>query len=137
MSQKYFEEISRLNHIPLNSQVLQKKEGYRDILSYYLMFEFGFKLNWKELSDKFKGHEKKLFELYEYWCYFKLIEIMQDLCDSEVNFEDIFKISDDGVSIELQEGIIKSFNYNGVEIDLLYNKTFKRKDDEYNSYSVN
>ena len=136
LSQKYFEEISRLNHIPLNSQVLQKKEGYRDILSYYLMFEFGFKLNWKELSDKFKGHEKKLFELYEYWCYFKLIEIMQDLCDSEVDFEDIFKISDDGVSIELQEGIIKSFNYNGVEIDLLYNKTFKRNDDDFKSYSV-
>ena len=136
LSQKYFEEISRLNHIPLNSQVLQKKEGYRDILSYYLMFEFGFKLNWKELSDKFKGHEKKVFELYEYWCYFKLIEIMQDLCDCEVNFEDIFAIGDDGISIELREGIVKNFKYNGVEIDLLYNQTFKKRDDNYKSYSV-
>ena len=61
---------------------------------------------------------------------------MQELCDSEVSFEDIFKISDDGMSIELKEGIMKNFNYNGVEIDLLYNKTFKKKDGEYNSYSV-
>lgn len=137
LSQKYFKEISILDHIPLNSQVLQKKEGYRDILSYYLMFEFGFKLNWKELSDKFKGHEKKVFELYEYWCYFKLMEIMQELSDCEINFEDIFVISDDGVSIELREGIITSFVYNGVEIDLLYNKTFKNSDEEYKSYSVN
>ena len=136
LSQRYFKEISRLDHIPLNSQVLQKKEGYRDILSYYLMFEFGFKINWKELTDKFKGHEKKVYELYEYWCYFKLIEIMQELCDCKVNFEDIFTISEDGMSIELREGIIKSFNYNGVEIDLFYNKTFKKTDNEYKSYSV-
>lgn len=137
LSKQYFKEISRLNHIPLNSQVLQKKEGYRDILSYYLMFEFGFKINWKELSDKFKGHEKKVYELYEYWCYFKLIEIMQDLCDCKVNFEDIFTISNDGISIELREGINKSFNYNEIEIELLYNKTFKNADQRYNSYSVN
>ena len=137
LSQPYFKEISRLNHIPLNSQVLQKKEGYRDILFYYLMFEFGFKMNWKELSDRFKGHEKKVYELYEYWCYFRLIEIMQDLCDCKINLEDIFTISDDGLSIELREGINKSFNYNEIEIELLYNKTFKNADQRYNSYSVN
>lgn len=136
LSQKYFEEISRLNHIPLNSQVLQKKEGYRDLLSYYLMFEFGFKLNWKELTDKFRGHEKKVFDLYEYWCYFKLVEILEDLTDSKVNFEDIFKISDDEVSIELNEGICKKFNYNGTQIDLLYNQTFKKNYADYHSYSV-
>lgn len=137
LSKQYFKEISRLNHIPLNSQVLQKKEGYRDILSYYLMFEFGFKLNWKELSDKFKGHEKKVYELYEYWCYFKLIEVMQDLCDCKVNFEDIFTISNDGISIELREGINKSFNYNEIEIELLYNQTFRSTNQRYTSYSVN
>ncbi|WP_405306126.1 DUF2357 domain-containing protein [Methanobrevibacter sp.] len=136
LSQKYFRDISRLDYIPLNSQVLQKKEGYRDLLSYYLMFEFGFKLNWKDLSDKFKGHEKKLYELYEYWCYFKLIEIMNELCQTKVNFEDIFKISDDGLSIELREGIFKRFNYNGIDIDLLYNKTFNRFGDDYKTYSV-
>ena len=136
LSQKYFKEISRLNHIPLNSQVLQKKEGYRDILSYYLMFEFGFKLNWRELSDKFKGHEKKVYDLYEYWCYFKLIEIMESICDLKVNFEDIFTISDDGMSIELKKGIVKSFDYDGIKIDLMYNKTFNRFGDDYKTYSV-
>lgn len=136
LSQKYFKKISRLNYIPLNSQVLQKKEGYRDILSYYLMFEFGFKLKWRELSDEFKGHEKKLFELYEYWCYFKLIEIMERLCDMKVNFEDIFELSEDKISIQLKEGISNTFNYNGITVNLLYNKTFKRSDGYYNSYSV-
>ena len=136
LSQRYFKDISRLDHIPLNSQVLQKKEGYRDLLSYYLMFEFGFKLKWKDLTDKFKGHEKKLFDLYEYWSYFKLIEIMEDLCECEVNFEDIFKISDDGLTIELKEGIVKQFNYNDTKIDLLYNYSFKKSNANFFSYSV-
>lgn len=136
LSQKYFNEISRLDHIPLNSQVLQKKEGYRDILSYYLMFEFGFKLKWRELSDKFKGNEKKVFELYEYWCYFKLIEIMEIICDMKVNFEDIFTLTKDKISLKLKEDVAKAFNYNGYEIKLLYNKTFERKSDNYKSYSV-
>jgi hypothetical protein len=61
---------------------------------------------------------------------------MQYLCQTKVNFEDIFKISDDGLSIELREGIIKSFNYNGVDIDLLYNKTFNRFGNDYKTYSV-
>lgn len=136
LSQKYFKKISRLNYIPLNSQVLQKKEGYRDILSYYLIFEFGFKLKWRELSDEFKGHEKKVFELYEYWCYFKLVEIMEHICDMKVNFEDIFEISEDKLSIQLKEGIGNTFNYKGMTVRLLYNKTFRQSDEYYNSYSV-
>lgn len=58
LSQKYFKKISRLNYIPLNSQVLQKKEGYRDILSYYLMFEFGFKLNGESYLMNSKGMKR-------------------------------------------------------------------------------
>ena len=65
-----------MEHVPLNSQLLQKKEGYRDILEYYLMFEFGFRLSWNEISDEFRGNEKKLFELYEYWTYFDLHNIL-------------------------------------------------------------
>lgn len=136
LSQKYFDDISRLTYIPLNSQILQKKEGYRDILSYYLMFEFGFKLNWKKLTDEIKGHEKKVYNLYEYWCYFKLIEIMEKITDNKVDFGDVFTQSDDGLSIELKEGIIKQFTYNDIQIDLLYNNTFNKSNDYYHSYSV-
>ncbi|SDA57378.1 DUF2357 domain-containing protein [Methanobrevibacter millerae] len=136
ISQKYFEDISRLDHIPLNSQVLQKKEGYRDILLYYLMLEFGFKLNWNTLTNKFKGHEKKVFELYEYWCYFELIQIMESICESKVKFKDIFEPGEDMVSINLKEGIMNSFIYKDMKIDLLYNKSFNRGNKNYNSYSV-
>ena len=50
----------------MNSQILQKKEGYRDIFKFYLNFEFGFRPQWIELEDIFKGYERRLSELYEF-----------------------------------------------------------------------
>ncbi len=142
LSQRYFKDIGMMDYVPLNSQLLQKKEGYRDILQYYLMFELGFKLKWDELTDVFKGNEKKVFELYEYWCYFELADIISNLCDSTIDFNDIFSLSEDKMTISLREGIVKKFNFNikdeNIRIDLLYNKTFsKSKFNDYNSYSVN
>lgn len=142
LSARYFKDISMMDYVPLNSQLLQKKEGYRDILQYYLMFELGFKLKWDEVTNEFKGNEKKLFELYEYWCYFELVDIIKNLCDSAIDFNDIFSFSTDKMTISLREGIIKKFYMNihdkNIQMDLLYNTTFsKSKYNDYNSYSVN
>ena len=140
LSQRYFKDISKMNYAPLNSQVLQKKEGYRDILQYFLMFEFGFKMNWNQVTDEFKGFEKKLHELYEYWCYFELIHVMKELTNSKINFEDVFKINKNNWTITLKEGQIKEFDLNvdekPIKIELMYNKTFDRRSNEYQSYSV-
>ena len=141
LSQRYFKDISMMDYVPLNSQLLQKKEGYRDILQYYLMFELGFRLNWNEITQEFKGNEKKLFELYEYWCYFELVEIIKELCNSTIDFNDIFSLGSDKMTISLREGIAKKFNLKvnekDIKVDLLYNKTFKKsRFSDYKSYSV-
>ena len=140
LTQRYFKDIGMMDYVPLNSQLLQKKEGYRDILQYYLMFELGFRLNWSEITDEFKGNEKKLFELYECWVYFELVEIVKELCDSTIDFNDIFTASPDKMTISLKEGIVKRFDFSldgkDISIDLLYNKTFNKKQSDYRSYSV-
>ncbi len=139
LSQRYFKDIGMMDYVPLNSQLLQKKEGYRDILQYYLMFELGFRLNWDEITNEFKGNEKKLFELYECWAYFELVEIIKELCDSTIDFDDIFRASSDRMTISLKEGVVKNFDYSvggkDISVDLSYNKTFSKKSD-YRSYSV-
>ena len=163
LSARYFLDISPMDYPPLNSQVLQKKEGYRDILEYYLLFEFGFKLNWNEVVEDFRGYEKKVYRLYEYWCYFELLDIIGELTDSKITFDDLFALDDKKLNISLKEGVIKSFDLNlsdlidmetinlnqnldsieldgfyddlPITIDLMYNKTFK-KDSDYYSYSV-
>ena len=58
LSSKFFNHISAMDYVPFNSQILQKKEGYREIFQYFLMLEFSFRLSWDEINNQFKGFEK-------------------------------------------------------------------------------
>ncbi len=141
LSNKFFNHISSLDYVPFNSQILQKKEGYREIFNYFLMLEFSFRLSWDEINNQFKGLEKKLSELYEYWCYFRLLKVLNDLSIKKINFEDIFEINKNNWSITIKKGIksAKKFKLNlegnDIEIKLFYNLKFSDKS-QYKSYSL-
>lgn len=141
LSAKFFNHISAMDYVPFNSQVLQKKEGYRDIFQYFLMLEFSFRLSWDDLNNKFKGFEKKLSELYEYWCYFEILKVLNDLSINKINFEDVFEVNKSNWGINVIKGkrSSKKFKlfYRGHEviIELFYNLTFSDKSD-YKSYSL-
>ena len=141
LSYKFFNQISTMEYVPFNSQVLQKKEGYRDIFQYFLMLEFSFKLSWDELSNKFKGFEKRLSELYEYWCYFEILKVLNDLSINKINFDDVFEVNKTNWKVNVIKGKRSSkkfkFNVRGhdVIIELFYNLTFSDKSD-YHSYSL-
>ena len=141
LSNKFFNHISAMEYVPFNSQILQKKEGYREIFQYFLMLEFSFRLSWNEVNDQFKGFEKKLSELYEYWCYFKLLKVLNKLSVNKINFEDVFKINRDNWSISIKKGIgsRKNFYLNlygyDIEVELFYNLRFS-DNSRYRSYSL-
>ncbi len=141
LSSKFFNHISAMEYVPFNSQILQKKEGYREIFQYFLMLEFSFRLSWDEINNQFKGFEKKLSELYEYWCYFKLLKVLNDLSVRKINFEDVFKINKDNWSISIKKGVKsrKSFVLmlygHEIEIELFYNLRFS-EGSKYRSYSL-
>ncbi len=141
LSSKFFNHISTMDYVPFNSQILQKKEGYRDIFHYFLMLEFSFRLSWNEVSSQFKGFEKKLSELYEYWCYFKILKVLNDLSINKISFEDVFKINKDNWSIGIKKGVqsrkrfILMINDHKIQIDLFYNLRFS-DGSKYRSYSL-
>lgn len=141
LSSKFFSHISSMEYVPFNSQILQKKEGYREIFQYFLMFEFSFRLSWNEVNDQFKGFEKKLSELYEYWCYFKILKVLNDLSVNKINFEDVFEINKDNWSISIKKGIqsAKKFRLfirdHEIDVKLFYNLRFSDKS-QYRSYSL-
>lgn len=141
LQNRIFKDISTLNYLPTNSQILQKKEGYNEILNYFLMLEFSFKLNWSEVTNEFKGYEKRLSQLYEYWCYFKVLEVLNDLSINKINFDDIFEIDQNKWSIKLKRSNKSKktfkilFKEKIVTIDYYYNQLFKRNSN-YKSYSL-
>lgn len=141
LSSKFFNHISTMDYVPFNSQILQKKEGYREIFQYFLMLEFSFRLSWDELNNQFKGFEKKLSELYEYWCYFKLLKVLNDLSIDKISFEDVFVINKDNWSVGIKKGVKsrKIFNLNlydhNIVVELFYNLRFS-EGSRYRSYSL-
>ena len=141
LSNKFFNHISSIDYVPFNSQILQKKEGYREIFHYFLMLEFSFRLSWDEVNDQFKGFEKKLSELYEYWCYFKLLKVLNDLSIKKINFEDVFEINKNNWSIGIKKGVksVKHFKLilydHEIKIELFYNLRFSNKS-QFRSYSL-
>jgi len=141
LSAKFFNHISSMDYVPFNSQILQKKEGYREIFHYFLMLEFSFRLSWDEVSSQFKGFEKKLSELYEYWCYFKLLKVLNDLSVRKIDFEDVFEINKDNWSIGIKKGVgsLKRFKLilfnHEIDINLFYNLKFS-DGSPYRSYSL-
>ena len=141
LSNKFFNHISPMDYIPFNSQILQKKEGYREIFQYFLMLEFSFRLSWDEVNNQFKGFEKKLSELYEYWCYFKILKVLNDLSMKKINFEDVFKINKDNWSISIKKGVQSAKRFklfiqdHEIDVKLFYNLRFS-DNSQYRSYSL-
>lgn len=141
LSYRWLKDVGRMNYAPLNSQVLQKREGYRDILKYFLSLELSFRLSWEEISDTFKGYERRLSELYEYWCYFKLLQVLNSLSSKNLKFQDVFELDKDEWSINMKKGIRSAQNFiinideRDINVQLTYNRLFSRNTKE-SSYSL-
>lgn len=127
LSHDWLRDVGRLEHLPLNSQVLQKRDGYRDILRYFFILDLSLRFTWKELEESFKGFEKRLSQLYEYWCYFKLIKILEDITGKRVNPLEIFKISQWKVEIKWGCESMLKFALNMPDGSIVVNLSYNRK----------
>ncbi len=78
-----FKEISRPTTLKLNSPVLQRKEGYREILRVWLMFDLAAKLIWEGGDDIYGAGKKDIATLYEYWLFFKLLDLFKSIFEIE------------------------------------------------------
>lgn len=131
VSHSVFKEISLPTTLPLNSPVLQRKEGYREVLRVWLMFDLAAKLVWHGGDDVYSGNKRDVAALYEYWLFFKLLEIVKDVFKIEPkNITELIKETSDGLGLQLKQGVhlpIKGVyigNTRKLEIEFSYNKTF-------------
>lgn len=142
LGNKWLEDVEKLQRIPSNSQILYKKDGYRDIFKYFIHFNYGYKLMWDEFDDHLNGYNKKLSELYEYWCFFSLLELIGDYANQEINFEDIFYIDSTNWKIKVRRGqkFGKRFTIEvrnqRVDIQFIYNQAFSNSKMNFRSYSL-
>tara|TARA_R110000868_G_scaffold306734_2_gene568070 strand:+ start:7696 stop:9972 length:2277 start_codon:yes stop_codon:yes gene_type:complete len=131
-----FQEISRPSSLPLNSPVLQRKEGYREVLRVWLMVNLAARLTWNGGEDVYAGGKRDVATLYEYWLFFKLTDLLNELFGIQGLIpENFIEETEDKLGLKLKQGKklnlkgkFKSLNRN-LSVKFSFNRTFKRHGD--------
>ena len=129
-----FKDISRPTTLKLNSPVLQRKEGYREVLRVWLMFDLASKIIWKGGDDIYSGGKKDIATLYEYWLFFKLLDLFQSIFEIEPNdISDLITETSDGLNLQIKQGKFTALSgvYDSgsrkLNIRFNYNRSFSGK----------
>lgn len=134
LSHSFFKEISQPKILPLGSPVLQRKEGYRELLRSWIKFNAAARLIWEGGNDVFDAGKRDIAKLYEYWLFFKLLEVFCDLFKIEQPLaKTLIEITDDHFGLRLKAGKelkdIKGIFQEGklpLNVRLSYNRNFNK-----------
>ena len=137
LSQSFFKDISRPTSLKLNSPVLQRKSGYREILSAWLQFDLAAKLVWKGGDDVYKAGKRDIATLYEYWLFFTLYDLfkakfkIKDIEHEEKLYSHLLDLTKDGLNIMVKQGkhtaLYGDFitENRALKVKFSYNRSFK------------
>lgn len=128
-------EVGPLGHIPANSQVMLGRRGYKELFRLDVALRMSLDLAWPHgaaLADGLVGDIRPVNQVYEYWCFFVLREILQGIC-REVGGGNFLAVSKDGLRIQLAKGRRSECRFqfvgmNGTKllVSLFYNRKFIR-----------
>lgn len=129
-----FKNVSRPTTLKLNSPILQRKEGYREVLRTWLMFELAAKLIWQGGEDVYGAGKKDIATLYEYWLFFKLLDLFQELFAIDPkDVSELIKPSKDGLNLQIKQGKFTALkgvfetDSRKLNIQFNYNRSFSGK----------
>ena len=107
------------------SLVLQMAPGYREVYRYYLILMKGLAIQ----NDMFRVSMKDLAQLYEYWCFLKIHELLNQ--KYELLQQDIIKVNRQGIFVTLdktQKARMVYRNPHNGEVFALYYNSLPRDD---------
>ncbi|MCQ2976136.1 MAG: DUF2357 domain-containing protein [Bacteroidales bacterium] len=132
----FFKQVKQAQFVALNSPILQKKEGYREVLQAWTIFDLASKLTWKGGDNVYNAGNKNIATLYEYWLFFKLLELISELFS--INPKDksnLVKKDDNGINLNIKQGrqimvggVYKTPTRN-INVRFFYNRTFTHNTD--------
>lgn len=98
INNSFLREVDDYQSTQSMSLVFEMAPGYRELYKYYLMLQRGLEVN----GDVFKLSLKDTAQLYEYWCFIKLVCIMKK--NYQLASSDVIKVDKSGVTITLVKG---------------------------------
>lgn len=137
LSMSFFQDISRPTSLKLNSPVLQRKSGYREILSAWLQYDLAAKLVWKGGDDVYNAGKRDIATLYEYWLFFTLHDLFKEkfklnnVEHEEKAYDHLLEPTKDGLNIMVKQGrhtaLYGDFDAGSrkLKVKFSYNRSFK------------
>lgn len=118
---RYFQNIRNLTGNKSMSLVFQMAPGYKEMYKKYSILNKGLDLG----EDIYKITPKKLYDLYEIWCYIKIHKTLIDL-GYQVEEYGILKYKDNGMHLSLLQDSEAKMIYknNRNKLELWYNKSY-------------
>jgi len=118
-----FSDVGELEIFPASSQVLLRRDGYRECLQVYRLLHIAHAPIFDRLQDAIDN--RRIDQLYEFWCFFKLAEMLAEILGNGQRPHFNILESDEGglrpdSSAELGNGY-----------QLVYNHTFKHGEGSY------
>ncbi|MBO7537652.1 MAG: DUF2357 domain-containing protein [Prevotella sp.] len=133
LENQFFHQISQPSHLNLNSPVLQRKEGYREILQAWLLFDLAAKLNWDGGDDVYEAGKKNVATLYEYWLFFKMMELISEFFNIEPKDKtELVEYDKDRINLNLKQGRMRMVSGRQetfsrlINVAFYYNRTFNK-----------
>ncbi|AHM60917.1 hypothetical protein D770_13315 [Flammeovirgaceae bacterium 311] len=131
LNHSVFKEVAPPASLVLNSPVLQRKEGYREVLRAWLMFDLAAKLVWQGGEDVYRAGKRDVAVLYEYWLFFTLLDVFKEIFNIEPTVtEKLIEPTSEGLGLKLKsgkftplKGVYDSGNRK-LNIKFSYNRTF-------------
>lgn len=111
LSDPFFRDVGRMRRLPLQSPLLQRREGYRQVLRCWILFDCAAKFVWKGGDDVYDAGKRDVATLYEYWVFFQLYQaVCRVFRLDEKTSDELVKIAKNKMSISLRRGKILDLN---------------------------
>ena len=136
LDNQFFRQVSMPTHLNMNSPVLQRKEGYREVLQSWLLFDLAAKLNWDGGDDVYDAGKKNVATLYEYWLFFKLVELVGQFFEiNPKSKEQLVDYDPDRINLNITQGRMQMVSgrqetfSRSLNVAFYYNRTFSKVTD--------
>lgn len=126
--------VSEPTSLPLGSPVLQRREGYREVLQAWLNFSLAARLVWHGGEDVYGAGQRDVAALYEYWVFFCLLDMVAELftLDKPAGAS-LLEPTGDGFGLKLRAGKFlplsgrSRMHQRELAVELGYNRSFRKQ----------
>jgi predicted component of viral defense system (DUF524 family) len=136
-----FSDLKPITRFPAENQVLQKREGYRDVFRAYVEFELASRLSWRNEEDAHGAGVRDVATLYEYWAFIQLAQMVAELIGQSFDMSPLLAVQSDGLNVALRSGteIVLKGNVARLDrrmtIELCFNRTYGVNSEKIGSWT--